>query len=134
MASFERDFWQLRSAEGAHSEQPTSFFIPPIQARQNLKRGDAAKLIFDIEGLDEDGAIVVGGERMWVIVAECVGDAYIGILDVQPSVAQSENVYLRFGAEIPFRPEHVIEIAQPPDTYVRWQLSQSPDRIWPRNE
>lgn len=134
MASLERDFWQLRSAEDSHREHPTTFSIPPIEARANLKRGDAAKLIFDIEGYDEDGSIVVGGERMWVIMAECVGDAYIGILDAQPHVEQSDDVYLRFGAEIPFRPEHVIEIAQPPTRYVEWQLGQPPERKWPRYE
>ncbi len=134
MASFERDFWQLRSAEDSNREHPNTFSIPPIEARQNLKRGDAVKLIFDIEGYDEDGSIVVGGERMWVIVAECVGCAYIGILDAPPSLEQSEGVYLRFGAEIPFRPEHVIEIAKPPTKYVEWQLGQLPERVWPRND
>lgn len=134
MASFKRDFSQLRSAVDSHREHPTTFSIPPIEARENLKRGDAAKLIFDIEGYDEDGSIVVGGERIWVVIAECVGDAYIGILDAQPSVEQSEDIYLRFGAEVPFRPEHVIEIAQPPTEYVEWQLGQPPERILPRNE
>ncbi len=71
---------------------------------------------------------------MWVIVADQIGDAYIGILDAQPSFDPSEDVYLRFGAEIPFRPEHVIEIAQPPRKYVEWQLGQPPERVWPRTD
>ena len=66
---------------------------------------------------------------MWVLVAERLGGGYIGILDSQPaSVERSDNVYLCFGAEIPFFPEHVIDIADPPAEYVEWQLSQPPER------
>jgi hypothetical protein len=135
LPSFERDFWQLRSAEQSHREHPDSFWIPPLERRQSLHRGQAARLIFDIEGQDEDGAVEVQGERMWVIVAERVGDAYIGILDNQPAAIEpSENVYLCFGAEIPFLPEHVIDIGEPPADYVEWQLGQQPERRWPRGE
>jgi hypothetical protein len=42
-------------------------------------------------------------------------------------------VYLCFGAEIPFRAEHVIDIDDPPTEHVEWQLGQSPERRWPRD-
>jgi hypothetical protein len=133
--SFERDFWQLRSAEQSHREHPDTFWIPSVERRQSLKRGQSARLIFDIEGQDEDGTIVVQGERMWVTVAERIGDAYIGILENQPAAIEpSEGVYLCLGAEIPFLPEHIIDIGEPPADYVEWQLGQPPERRWPRNE
>jgi hypothetical protein len=133
LASLEQDYWELRSAEEAHRQNPASFWIPALTDRQNLQKGQAAKLIFDIEGVNEDGTIELQGERIWVIVAERYHDFYIGILDDQPaSVEQNDKTYLCFGAEIPFLPEHIIDLAQPPEDYVNWQLSQPPARKWSR--
>ena len=133
LAELGRDFWELRSAERSHEDHPETFSIPPRKARENLKRGQAAKLIFDIEGTDEDGSIVVQGERMWVIVSERVGDTYVGILDAQPQCLEpSDDVYLCFGAEIAFQAEHVIDIDTPPEDYAESQLRQPPERRWLR--
>lgn len=133
MACFERDYWELEDAEELHRQHPGTFEIPPLNWRQSLKHGDAAKLIFLIELEQEDGKIIVQGERIFVIVSERVGDAYVGILDGQPvSLERSDSIYLRFGAEVPFRPEHVIDIAKPPAEYVEWQLGIPPERRWPR--
>jgi hypothetical protein len=135
LASLESDFWQLRSGEESHRKHPDTFWLPPLDQRQNLSRGQAARLIFDIEGEEEDGTVSVQGERMWVIVADKIGDTYIGILDNQPAcLERSDDVYLRFGAEIPFRAEHVIDIGQPPAEYIEWQLRQPPDHVWPRDD
>src|SRR4029450_12692043 len=126
------DSWELRSAEESHRLNPDTFSIPPREAREGLRRGQAARLIFDIE-TDDGGRMVVGGERMWVIVADKQGDTYIGILDNQPATVEpGERVYLCFGAEIPFRAGHVIDIGDPPSEYVEWQLGQTPERRWPR--
>jgi hypothetical protein len=133
LPSFERDFWRLRSGEQSQREHPDTFWMPPLDQRQNVKRGQAVRLIFEIEAQDEQGVVHVSGERMWVIVAERVGDVYIGILDNQPAcLKRSGNAYLRFGAEVPFQAEHVIDIADPPQKYVDWQLGQAPERYWPR--
>ena len=133
LPTLKEDFWQLRSAEESRRANPQAFHIPPLEERQQLKRGHAAKLIFDIEAVDEAGNPSVGGERMWVIVSGRHGDFYLGILDSQPaSIVPGEDVYLCFGAEIPFKAEHVIEIAEPPKNYVDWQLSQAPERLWPK--
>ena len=129
----ERDGWQLRSSEASHREHPDTFWIPPLEARQSLGRGQAARLIFEVAGEEENDQIVVRGERMWVIVAERVGDVYLGILDNQPALAEpSETFYPCFGAEIPFLAEHVVDIAAPPAEYVQWQLGQPPEQSWPR--
>lgn len=134
-ATLDRDFWQLRSGEICHRENPATFWIPPIEERLNLKRGHAAKLIFDIETKDESGNALLSGERMWVIVAERIGEAYTGILDCKPaSIMADDTAYLQFGAEIPFAAEHVIDIAQPEAIYIEWQLSQAPERSWPRDD
>ena len=134
LATLEKDYWQLRSGEESHTASPNTFSIPPLQRRQNLNRGQAARLIFDIESEDEMGHRIIQGERMWVIIAEKCGDFYIGILDNPPtSVEPSDDVYLCFGVEIPFRAEHIIDIADPPSDYSHWQLSQPPERTWPRD-
>jgi hypothetical protein len=134
LAELSRDFWGLRSGEESARKSPDNFKIPSLDARKGLNRGDAAKLIFEIESEDEGGKVVLQGERIWVIVLEQVGPYYIGILDGQPaSVEPSEKVYLCFGAEVPFLPEHVIDIASPPTEYVEWQLGQEPARKWPRD-
>jgi len=134
LPSLTHDYWTLRSGEDAHRRNPDTFWIPPLDDRINLEIGQAAKLIFDIEIEDESGQRSTQGERMWVIVAEKIGDYYIGILDNQPATFDpSDEVYLCFGAEIPFLAEHVIDIANPPQDHVQWQLSQAPERQWPRN-
>ena len=133
LATRARDFWELRSGEEAHAKNPVKFWIPALEKRQSLGRGQAAKLIFDIEGHEEDGSVSVQGERMWVIVAERIGNLYIGILDDQPSCLEpADKVYLGMGVEVPFGPEHVIDIQDPPEEYVEWQLGQAPERRWPR--
>ena len=133
LPALEKDFWQLCSGEESHRKHPDTFWIPPDRDRQALKRGQAAKLIFEIE-VEEDGVPLVQRERMWVVVAERVGDLYIGILDNKPaSFEPSDKVYLCFGAEVPFAAEHVIDIADPPEKHAEWQLSQGPERRWPRD-
>ena len=134
LPTLEKNFWSIASGEQAHRENPETFWIPERERREQLQRGDAAKLIFEIEGQDRDtGAIEVSRERMWVIVTEKIGDTYLGILDNSPQTIEgADDVYLRFGAEVPFKAEHIIDIDRPPDAYIQWQLGQPPDRRWPR--
>jgi hypothetical protein len=134
LANFEEDYWQLRNGEESNKESPKSFWIPELEKRKSLKIGDAAKVILEIESEKEDGEIIVEGERGYVIVSEVVGDKYIGILDFQPACIEKgqEDIYLCFGAEIPFSHEHVIDIDRPPEDYIEWQLGQKPERIWHR--
>jgi hypothetical protein len=133
LPTIERDLWRLRSGELSHQASPDRFWIPDRLDRQNLRVGQAAKLIFEIYTPGMDGAASVSGERMWVIVSERVGDGYIGILDNEPASGdQSERSYLCLGAEVPFLPEHVIDIADPPSDYAQQRLSEQPSRVWPR--
>jgi hypothetical protein len=128
------DFWELASGEARHQATPDTFWIPPLTERQDLRRGQAAKLIFEIEGAEEDGGIEVSTERMWVIVAERLEETYIGILANQPAVIDpADPFYLQRGVEIPFRPEHVIDIDDPPADYAAQCLAEEPRRRWPRS-
>ncbi len=134
LASFEKDYWQLRNTEESHKKNPDTFWVPPLEKRKSLNIGDAAKLIIEIELEDKNGKIVIESERGYVIVSEVEGDKYIGILDFQPACIEKGNneVYLCFGAEIPFSYEHIIDIVRPPEDYIEWQLGQKPERIWHR--
>ena len=130
-AQLNRDYWELRSGEEAHAANPDTFWIPDESLRNGLRVGQSAKLAFDIETEEEPGRPVIQGEKMWVIVSETGPGFYVGILDNQPaSFEPSESVYLRFGAEIPFASQHVIDIANPPKEHADWQLDQTPEVRW----
>ena len=102
LPTLEKDYWELRSAEAMAAQKPSTFSIPPLDHREALQVGQAAKLIFDIESEDETGRRIIQGERIWVIISEKIAHEYIGILDSQPaSFAPSDAVYLCFGAEVP---------------------------------
>ena len=132
LASLGDDGWELRSAEAAHHANPTTFWIPPEDERRNLLRGQAVKLIFDQEGVEDDGSRSVQGERMYVIVSHKVGDLYMGMLTSKPMLLEpADSVYLCAAAEVLFGPEHVIDIEQPPDDFVQIMFSEPPVRTWP---
>ena len=125
--SLEVDYWELRSGEEAHAANPDQFWLPPAAARSDLRPGCAVKLIFDIEGVEEDGSIAVQGERMWVLVSEVTADGYFGILQNDPMSLDNSIFYLGRGAEVPFRSEHVVDLGPVPANPV-----QVPVRSWPR--
>lgn len=132
LAALPDDGWELDSAEERHRRNPDSFWIPPAGERASLRRGQGAKLIFLIEGVEEDGSVSVQGERMWVVVAGRRDDCYVGILVNESSLVESgEEEYLVVGAEIPFGPEHVIDIDEPPAGYAAEWLAKEPARQWP---
>ena len=45
---FETDGWCLDDGEERHREAPDTFWIPDLEMRRVLRRGDFAKLIFRI--------------------------------------------------------------------------------------
>ncbi len=134
LATIKNDFWELRDGEKCNEENPETFWIPSLDARKALKRGDAARVILEIECEDEDGSLIISGERGYVIVSEVIGEQYLGILDFQPATIEKGNddFYLCFGAEVPFEPQHIINITRPPEAYIEWQLGQEPERTWYR--
>jgi len=116
MATIENDGWTLISAEDRQAQHPHTFHIPSREKRESLVRGDAAKLLFDIETREGDRVVDRGVDRMWVIVNGRAGDDYVGVLDSDPGSA--EGLKLHPGQFITFRPEHVAEIDRPPRQYV----------------
>lgn len=93
--------FELDSGEEMHAAAPTTFYLPPVEARTCLIPGDIAKLVFRIE---HDGKVDV--ERMWVIVKSTSPSGYVGTLDNQPYCTAE----LKLGMLVQFGPEHVIQI------------------------
>jgi hypothetical protein len=131
--TLEQDYWALVSGESRHAESPDSFWIPPLAERQSLKPGDAAKLIFEIETESEGGGVERDCERMWVVVSEIAAPYFIGRLANKPvSVEGNDEFYLKVDVEVPFLPEHVIDIDYPPQTFLDALFSEKPKSVWPR--
>ncbi len=131
--TIEFDYWTLVSGEARHASAAESFLIPSFDQRMRLQRGDAAKLIFEIESQDEDQEISRDCERMWVVLSEVTGDCFIGRLVNSPiSTENDSDFYLSLDVEIPFLPEHVIEIGHPPKEYLDALFSEGPKKSWPR--
>lgn len=115
-------------------EHPDTFWIPDRVVRDSLAPGQAVKLVFEIETENEDGHNELVGERMWVLVASRVLDQYLGILLNEPAcVDPSSDFYLVRGTEIPFGPEHVIAVDNPPPGFAAAWLNSPPARRWPRD-
>lgn len=135
LATLGEDGWELRSAEEAHARSPSTFWIPGLDRRRGLRRGQGAKLLFDIQTRSPRGSVEISGERMWVVVADRVGERFLGRLVTEPvSVPEGEAHYLCVGAEIPFGMQHVADIDDPPDAYANRILTGSPTRRWPRDD
>jgi hypothetical protein len=133
--TLERDGWRLDSGEERSLATPDTFTIPPREVRENLRPGDLAQLIFEIACEEEDGSVELQGERMWVLVVEGDHHGYLGILSNRPiSVSEDSEFYLIWGAEIPFWPEHVIDVTEPEPEFVAKVMGKAPTRLWPRNE
>lgn len=127
------DHWTLISAEERYRAAPDTFWIPPLDQRRGLQPGDAAKLIFEIESQDEDGKISRECERMWVVVSEVRPLYFIGRLTNTPvGVDENSSFYLNLDVEVPFLPEHVIDIDHPPQVYLKALFEEPPQKTWPR--
>jgi hypothetical protein len=133
LPSLDRDYWQLISGEARHARSPAAFWIPDLDKRRTLKVGQAAKLIFEIESENEHGEVERDTERMWVVVSEIVSPYYIGRLSNQPAtIPEASAFYLRQDVEVPFLPEHVIDIDDPPEKFLELLFSEEPKECWPR--
>lgn len=99
--------WWLVSAEQRSAEYPTSFWIPKRALREALKRGDIAKLVFEMAPLPNG----CNGERMWVKIERVLRDAdtgkvhYSGHLMSKPAFMS-----IAVGETIDFGPEHIAEV------------------------
>lgn len=126
--SLHSDGWELDNGVESHLAAPETFWIPDEAARQSLAIGDLAKLIFRISVDDPEEPVKV--ERMWVIVREVKDGLYFGLLDNEPdTIAENDEFWI--GTEVPFGPEHVINIEKG-DAKSRALAHQQPLRSWPR--
>jgi len=39
LASFDKDYWELRNGEECHEKDPDTFWIPSLEERKSLRRG-----------------------------------------------------------------------------------------------
>jgi hypothetical protein len=132
--SLDHDFWELESGEERQREHP-EFDLPDRSLRANLRVGQLVKLLFRLEGEEEDGSVAVQVERMWVRTTEVVDPTtYMGVLENEPSSYDDPDaeVYLALGAEVPFSPEHIIEVGPVPGVMTRLRRQVVPTRRWPR--
>lgn len=94
--------WQLEDAEKRAEKAPATFFIPPPEVRETLKKGWHAKLIFG--GWDSRGRVAV--ERMWVEIREVAeGPQYAGALMSVPAILCG----ITKGDKIAFAAKHVCD-------------------------
>ena len=84
-----------------HADAPETFYLPPLDARENLKPKDTVKLVFRIE---HDNGFDV--ERTWVDVKSVTPTSYIGIIDNDPHCTDE----LKAGEVIEFQAKYVIQI------------------------
>ena len=122
------DGWELESGEELHAQYPDTFWLPERQHREALHPGDYAKLVFRISLDDENDPVSV--ERMWVLVRERTPSGYMGVLRNEPDAIE-ENDELWLDTELPFRPEHIIDIQAADEESVDL-AKQPPRRAWPR--
>ena len=104
---FELDGWCLDDGEARHAHAPATFWIPDRDRREGLQPGDFAKLIFRINVDNPEEPVAV--ESMWVVVRERILGGYLGVLDNEPD-SIDENDAFWVGTELPFCPEHIINI------------------------
>lgn len=65
---------------------------------------------------------------MWVLVRERIDNGYLGILDNDPySVAENNDFWS--GIELPFEPQHIINIAERDDKTIAI-AAQEPRKRW----
>jgi uncharacterized protein YegJ (DUF2314 family) len=92
--------YNLLNGEKLNQEYPETFIIPSRQERENILVGTDVKLVFEAQG-EHDCE-----ERMWVTVTDKLPEHYVGLLNNFPSPYKR----LQVGADIIFRPEHIINI------------------------
>jgi len=106
----ELDGWDLHSGVVSSQRAPKTFTIPPEDERLSIRPGDVAKLIFYFYLSSGDEF----GERMWVRVLGTRGPYYFGTLANQPiTYVDGDQRKLKYGDEVIFLPEHVIDIDIP---------------------
>jgi hypothetical protein len=96
LATLDVEGWTLLDGEESAKKSPDTFWIPPLEERQALKKGNLVKLMFKFED---------GVERMWVVVEGHEGPFYCGKLDNGPISSQ-----LECGDAVLFEARHVINI------------------------
>jgi len=109
LTTLDLDGWHLLSGLAQHHRTPETFYMPLEEDRRSLVAGDDVKLPFEISVPDDPEYGDVSAERMWVTVTGKSGPYYTGTLNNEPACSD-EQEHLKYGDEVIFLPEHVIQI------------------------
>ncbi len=111
LPSLQFDGWELQSGVASNERSPKTFHIPSASERASVKVGDTIKLSFAVAcEADENGEDTeIIHERMWVNVKGRADPYLWGTLDNVPTF-QDDEFDLRYGCEVVFLPEHIIDI------------------------
>ena len=95
-------FLNLENVEKVAQTHPDTFFIPPIDERQNQEIGDSVRLHFLLDNPNEGEP---RAERMWVTVTQTRNllRPYRGTLENSPVYIDDLNI----GDEVEFKPCHI---------------------------
>lgn len=94
--------WRLADASLIAAEAQYTFYKPSPQIIAHVAPGETVKLIFYFESDDRNAP---GGERMWVVVDEVLGEGrFRGRLDNEPRYIRD----LKHGDPIEFEARHII--------------------------
>jgi len=107
-AAKQNEGFTLMDGEAQHAAHPDTFYMPPIEEREGLKRGDLAKCIFEVPGYV--------GERMWVTVEATLGKGiYLGSLNNEAGAFELDDYEflvkpypIHCGDVVYFEAKHVI--------------------------
>lgn len=93
---------KFTNCERRNKAHPKTFQIPPKIVRNNLTKGDSAKLVFE---MDKPQGLF-NAERMWVKITGRTGNEYIGKLNNWPVFFED----LSLGDEIRFEAKHIADV------------------------
>ena len=106
LANIKTDSWELEDGEEKKRNNPSTFFIPSLESRQNLKPEDKAKMYFRIRTVNDQDEEEDNVEGLWIIVTNKVDDFYKGIIDNGPECTDEMKV----GMEVVFEARHVVQV------------------------
>lgn len=95
---------KLTNCEKQNKKNSKTFLIPPAIIRRNLRKGDSAKLIFEMS--KSEGPF--NAERMWVKIVENTSNGYMGKLNNTPILFDPDD--LAFGDEICFEAKYIADV------------------------
>lgn len=133
-----RGGWAIEDPRPHQAKNPETFWLPDEALRATIRPGSTVRAIFLCVDEEDDGELVIQGERMPILVESRNADVVGGRLAAQPV---SAHAGLELGQPIEFRSTDAIDVLDPDDdweehrgflqsifegdeAFERWQASQ----------